>query len=437
MDKKISYKPVFIIGMVAVILLCPNLRALDTIFIKNGKIFPITSEPIDNGCLLIQEGKITKIAQKISPPDGAIVIDAGGNHIYPGLIALMTSVGLTGYPGAGNDQNEIGISTPQMDPLDALNPEDNTIEVTRIGGVTTVHTISGLNNAFNGKSIVINLEGNIASDMLLKEYTAQIINVGASRENSYPTTISGTVTLIKEKLNKALVYSRKSEQTNKIDQSDSSNPDLSSIRDLEMEALAPIVKGEIPAVFITQNEVTLRNALKLIKEYKLKGIIQANRGIDKYCDLISKEKIPILWAGTTTVPERWESYDLYYSTASFLEKNDILFAFVSSGFGSGSHNVRNLSVPASLSIAHGLSEETALKALTIYPAKIMGIDHMVGSLNEGKIANLVIWSGSPIQMSSKILEVIIKGKRIPLESFQTHLRDKYQKIVQERINIKK
>jgi len=437
MNKKNTKKIDIIIFLIMVSFLCLDLKGMETIFIRNGKIFPITSEPIENGCLLIQGGKIKKIAQEIIPPTGAVVIDAGGKHIYPGLIALMTSVGLTGYPGAGNDQNEIGISTPQMDPLDALNPEDSTIEVTRIGGVTTVHTISGFNNVFNGKSIVINLDGNIASEMLLKEYTAQIINIGTTRENNYPTTLSGTVTLIKEKLDKALVYSHKSEQTNKIEPSKSSNPDISLNRDLEMEALVPIVKGEIPAVFITQDEVTLRNALKLINEYKLKGIIQANRGIDKYIDLISKEKIPVLWAGTITVPERWESYDRYYSTASLLEKKGILFAFVSSGFGSGSHNVRNLPVSAALSVAHGLSEAEALKALTIYPAKILGIDHLVGSLEEGKIANIVIWSSSPIQMSSKIIEVIIYGKRIPLESLQTRLRDKYQKIVQERLKTKK
>jgi imidazolonepropionase-like amidohydrolase len=91
MENKKSGKICFIILLLAICLLCPNLKGMDTIFIKNGKIYPITSDPIENGCLLIQEGKIKKIAQEISPPDGAIVIDAGGNHIYPGMIALMTS----------------------------------------------------------------------------------------------------------------------------------------------------------------------------------------------------------------------------------------------------------------------------------------------------------------------------------------------------------
>ena len=437
MNKKSFVKKNIIISLAAMSLSSLCLEATETILIKNGKIFPITSDLMDPGCLLIQEGKIVKIAQEIIPLPEAIIIDAQGNHIYPGMIALMTSVGVTGYPGAGNDQNEFGISTPQMDPLDALNPEDNTIEVTRIGGVTTVHTISGTQNIFNGKSIVIDLEGNIASEMLLKEYAAQIININATRENSYPTTLSGSITLIKEKLEKALEYYRKQKPLEKTHRSDDDNREISVKRDLEMEALIPVVKGEIPAVFITQNEVTLRNALNLIKEYDLKGIIQANRGIHKYIDRIAEEKIPVLWAGTTTVPERWESFDLYYSTANLFEKKNIMFAFVSGGFGSGSHNVRNLPLPAALSVAHGLNENEALKALTIYPAKILKIDHLIGSLEEGKIANVVIWSNSPIQMSSKIIQVIIRGKIIPLESFQTRLRDKYQKIIRDRLDKKK
>jgi len=150
----------------------------ETILIKNGTIVPVCGKTIKNGDLLIQNGKILKIGIDIKAPSDAVIIEASGKYVYPGIIALMTAVGVTGYPGAGNDQNEVGLVTPQMDPYDAINPEDNTINVTRMGGVTTVQTTSGSRNIINGKSVILNLEGTLAQEMVIKKYAAQIFNIG-------------------------------------------------------------------------------------------------------------------------------------------------------------------------------------------------------------------------------------------------------------------
>jgi imidazolonepropionase-like amidohydrolase len=205
---------------------------------------------------------------------------------------------------------------------------------------------------------------------------------------------------------------------------------------LALEALIPVVKGEMPVVFITSNEVTVRNALQIIKEYQLKGILYASAGIVKYADQIAAEKIPVIWAGTTTLPEKWEPYDLNYHTAAVLSRRGVLFCFDILGFGVNSHRVRSIPVPASISVAHGLSEEEALKALTINPARILGVDSLVGSLEVGKIANVAVWSDTPIQLSSRVLQVVINGNVVPMTSVQTRLRDKFAKIVYDRMNKK-
>jgi imidazolonepropionase-like amidohydrolase len=199
-----------------------------------------------------------------------------------------------------------------------------------------------------------------------------------------------------------------------------------------MEALLPVVNGEMPVILLTSDEVTIRIALRIIEEYNLKGILHATSGILKFVDELAAKKIPVIWAGTNTRPDRWEPTDLNYHTASVLEEKGVLFAFTDGG-GPGSRGIRRMPVPASLSIAHGLSEEAAVRAITINPAKILGIDDQVGSLEEGKTANLIICSKSLIQTSSKIDTVIINGKVIPLTSFQTRLRDKYEVIVKERL----
>ncbi len=441
MNKKARYGCAF----AGLILLAALATAGETILIVNGHIRPVIGKPIETGCLLIENGKIAKIGTAIQAPPEATVIDAQGRIVFPGIIAVMTAIGVTGRPGAGNDVDELGVTTPQMDPYDAINPEDSTIEVTRLGGVTTAMTVSGTMNVINGKSVVINLDGNLAEEMILKRDVAQVFNLdakgqsmyGPKRPGSYPATHPGIVALVRDQLYQAKLYAEKAAARPREGEKKAAKKEDSDSRpfqkDLSMEALVPVVQGKIPVVFITNNEVSIRNALRIIEEYHLKGIIWARAGVLKYADQLAAQKIPVIWAGTTTIPDRWEPYDLNYRTASVLAEKGVLFCFDLQGFGVSSHNVRNLPVPASISVAHGLAEEDALKALTINPAKMLGLDDQLGSLEEGKMANVVIWSGSPIQLRSRVEKVIIKGKIIPMTSFQTRLRDKFEKIVAERM----
>lgn len=411
----------------------------DIILIKNGTIVPVQGGSPAVADLLIENGKISRIGNNIPTPSGAEVIDASGKFVYPGLVAVMTAVGVTGYPRAGNDTDEVGTSTPHMDPYDAINPEDDCIEVTRVGGVTTVQTISGSRSVINGKSVILHLGGTLAEDMIAKRYVAQIFNIGATEQNKYPSTRPGVVSYLKTTLNQVKDYAKKQSAKDKKPAGDKKSENAkedSSKRDLAMEALVPVVTGKVPALFITNNEVTIRNALALIEEYNLKAIIRAGSGILKYADRIAEAHIPVIWAGTESVPQRWQPHDLNYHTAAVLAEKGVLFTFDSGGYGPGSRNVRNITRPAAISVAHGLSEKDALEALTINPAKILGIAAEVGSLEKGKIANVAIWTGSPIQGRSRVETVIIKGKLIPMTSFQTRLYDKFRKIVDERIKKK-
>ncbi len=414
--------------------------ASDAILIKNATIVPVKGKAVHNGDLLIENGKISKIGQNIQTFAGTKVLDASGKYVYPGLVAVMTAVGVTGYPRAGDDTDEVGISTPHMNPYDAINPEDECIEVTRLGGVTTVHTVSGSRSVINGKSVVLHLAGSLAEEMVVKRYVAQIINMGAKEENKYPSTQPGVVSFLRAKFDQASEYATKISKKNQMDreaEGEESDEGGISKRNLEMEALVPVVKGKVPVIFITSSEVTIRNALELIKEYKLKGIIRASSGILKYADRIVRENIPVIWAGTSSIPSRWEPHDLNYHTAAVMAEKGVLFTFDPGGYGLGNRNVRNIFMPATISVAHGLPEEKALEALTINAARILGIDDQVGSLEVGKTANVAIWTGSPLQGRSRVETVVIEGKLIPMTSFQTRLYEKFKKIVHQRMERKK
>jgi imidazolonepropionase-like amidohydrolase len=416
-----------VVQILGMVLLSGTLAAAaygqDTILIRNGTVVPVVGKAIPNGSLLIQKGKIAAVGADLKAPAGAQIIDAKGMFVYPGMVAPLTSIGLTGYPGAGNDVNEIGTSTPYLDPYDSLNPEDECVEVTRIDGVTTVLTAAGANSPIDGKAIVLNLEGDLPQDMVMKRDVLVVFNDG-NRLSGYPSTLAGLKAFIRDKLNKAREAAQKKEPK------EGQEPPK---WDPEMQTLGRVLNRELPVMFVTSGETSVRNAIELIDEYNLRGIIFAEAGILKYAEQLGAKKIPVIWAGTTTIPERWEPIDQNYRAASVLAAKGVLFAFNESG-GQGSRNVRRQPVPASLSVAYGLSEEEAIKALTINPARILGIDDQVGSLEPGKIANVVVCTKSLTQLSSKIQTVIIKGKVIPLTSYQTRLAEKFGKIVKERMS---
>jgi len=407
------------------ILLLPGMvfAAADAILIKNGTIVAVVGKTIVNGSVLVQNGKIAEVGAVIDAPANATVIDAKGMYVYPGMVAPLTAIGLTGYPGSDSDINEVGQSTPWIDPYEALNPEDETIDVTRIDGVTTVLSAAGTAGIINGRAMALNLDGTLPRDMLLKRDVLLIFNMGARSNSGYPKTLPGILSFIREKLGKAKAAAAPKKKGKKNE---------APGKDMEMEVLLKVVNREMPVMFMTSNEVTIRLALELIDEFNLKGILFANGDILKYAERLAEKNIPLIWAGTMKMPERWEAIDKYYRTAAVLAQKGVLFAFSESS-RQGSRNVRRQPVPASLSVAFGLSEEDAIKALTINAAKILGIADQVGSLEKGKIANVFISTKPIIQLSAKITMVMINGRIIPLTSVQTILRDKYEKIIQDRI----
>lgn len=405
----------------------PSASSPEILFIKNAKIMPVTAPPIEGGGILIENGRIARFGAGLVPPAGVKVIDAGGHPVYPGMISTLTNIGLIRRPGAGDDLNEIGTSTAQVDPFDALNPEDDSIEVARLGGVTSALTISGTRNVINGKSVLIKLDGHLAEDMVVRRYPAQIFQFRVRGQDRYPSTLPGVMAFIRSKFEDVRRYRNTAGKP-----SGDAAPGIR--RDFELEALIPVLDGDVAALFLTHDALSVRSALTLIEEFGLRGVIFARAGVLEFADRLAEKNIPVIWAGATTTPGPGEPYDINFRTAAGLARKGVLFAFEKIvGEPDGRNSPRNLPVPAALSVAHGLSEDDAIRALTINPARILGVEKDTGSIEVGKTADLVIWSGSPIQMTSRVLHVVIGGRAVPLESIQTRLRDKYERIVRERM----
>ncbi len=416
-----------LIPALLLVLLIPSVSpaaAQEAVVIKGGTIVPVSGPPIPGGSLVIEKDRISAVGKTVKVPAQARVMDATGLFVYPGLVAPLTAIGLTNYPGAGNDINEVGLSTPYLDPFEALNPEDETMAVARVDGVTSVLTAAGTSRLINGRVIALRLDGDLPEEMVLRRDVALVFNTSAKQAGTFPTTFEGVSRYFTDKLDKARLYADKKKAGD-------------AARDPEMEALAAVLDGGKPVVFVAQGEVPIRIALRLMADYKIKGILfTASNDILKYVDEIAARKIPVIWAGTTGLPDRWKPVDLNYHMAAGLSEKKILFA-LSESAGQGGSNVRRMPVVASLSVAYGLSEDEAVKAITLHPARIFGLDDKIGSLEIGKSADLIVCTKPIIQASSKIRHVFIAGREIPQESVQTRLRDKYRTIVEERMGRKK
>jgi imidazolonepropionase-like amidohydrolase len=400
----------------------------ETIAIVNGTVVVGDGTVIENGTVLIEDGLIKAVGVDVAVPQGATVIDAEGRRVLPGFIDPCTTIGLVEIRSVEMtvDANEDTLtSTPQVRAGDAINPDSSVIPVTRNAGITTVLVIPGNSNPINGQAAVINLEGRTIDEMLLADGVAQVFSFAqrAERQNSYPSTRMGLVAFIRQTLYDAQRYAEQAKKA-EGEEEGGEGAERPRKRDLASEALIPVLAGELPVIAEAHTIQEIRAALEVAKEFKLKLILLNPAHAYKMLDEIKASGVPVLLGETFTVPAETEPYDCYYSLAAKLHEAGIPFAFTTGS----AHGVRNLAEQASISAAYGLPPEAALEALTIRPAEFLGIADKVGSLQPGKIANVVIWSGCPLQLKSKVVRLFIAGKEIPLVSRQEMLRDKFSEI---------
>lgn len=403
----------------------------ETIAVINGLVIVGNGEVIENGTVLIDDGIIKSVGTDVEIPEGATIIDAGGRRVLPGFIDPYTVIGLVEVRSVSMtvDANEsTETATPQVRAADAINPDSTVIPVTRIGGITTVLVSPGNSNPINGQAAVINLDGRTIDELLLADNVAVVFNFSqrAQRSGRYPSTRPGVNAFIRQTLYDTKNYGEKMKKKDgKTEKDEGDNEEKGPAKvDLRYEALQPVLRGELPVIAEAREVQEIRAALSIAEEFGLKLILLNPEHAYKMLDEIKKSGFPILLGTTFSTPSEPESHDRYYSLAATLHKAGIPFAFTTSS----AHSVRTLQDHAAMAVTYGLPPMEAIKAITINPAKFLGIDKKVGSLEKGKLANLTIWSGCPLQITSKVEKLIIEGKDIPLISRQEKLRDKFSDV---------
>lgn len=417
-----------------------------TIVLRGGKLLTITHGVIENGVLVMQKGKITAVgaAGSVSVPRDAKVIDVTGMTVYPGLIDSETRLGLTEISADQMTDDLVETSDeimPHMHVYDAFHAETAVIPVTRINGVTNAIVAPASQDTLPGQDSFIQLYGRSADEMLLVRDIAMPLNfTGRQRRNQgqfqnykYPSTRMGMAAQLRQAFLDAQDYDQKLAAYEKKkssggddkdkDKDKEKGPGTPPKRDLKLEALLPYLHGQKPVVLAAEEPNDLLTALGLANEFHLKVVLNHLSHSAKLLDKVAATGFPVIVGPIYEQPKEDERYDAVFKLPAEMAKRGIKIAFASYD----AHNARNLPYAAGYATAFGLPHDEALKAITINPAQIWGVDNQLGSLDTGKTANVVVANGDPLDVKTDVKHVFIDGIEIPLVSRQTELRDQYWK----------
>lgn len=386
--------------------------------ITGATVHPVSSPPIANGVVIIRDGLIESVGTKATIPADAAIVDAAGAHVYPGLFDAHTSLGFTAASTRGGGATGASAPRPAEPTADALairnvKLSDDDAESRRATGVTTIVTAPAT-GIFNGQSVILNLGSGADESRVIKSPAALQISFNPRPTWTYPDSIMGVVSYIRQTFFDAQQHTAASEIYSRSPAGLERPPDHPGL-----EALRPALRREMPVVFVADTANAMRRAAAIARELNLRTIYAgARQGYAMAADL---KNVPVLvsvkWAVAPADKEDREEQPLRVirdrqlgpTTPAELRRNGVEFALVSGAGKAGDYlpGIRK-------AIENGLAAEDALRATTLSPARIFGVDRQLGSLERGKIANLVISDKPPFDKAAKVKRVFVDGREIRL-----------------------
>jgi imidazolonepropionase-like amidohydrolase len=407
------------------------------VVLRGATIHTVTKGTITNGTIVMERGKITAIGgAEVATPRGAKVVDLTGKHIYPGLIDAYSTVGLTeiGSVDMSNDISELGDFNPNVRAEVAVNAESRHLGTTRSAGVLVAFSTPE-GGVISGLSSAMSLEGWTWEEMSMKGAAA--LNVKWPDPNAQPRRGGGPggpggrggpggpppksyaeqVQAIKDYFAEARAYR------------DAVKSDQVMRTDPRYAAMTPALNGAIPVVVAAEGAAQINDAITWAKAEGVKLVIRGGRDALFVADRLKAEGVPVILTSTMSAPDRqYESYDNAYATPAKLHAAGVKFAIAG---GSGGLYSYRLPWEAGVAVAFGLPEEEALKAVTINAAEFMGVADKVGSLEVGKEGTLLITTGTPLDMTSTIIQSYIQGREINMMDIHKLFFQKYMEKIKQ------
>jgi imidazolonepropionase-like amidohydrolase len=414
----------------AAALVAPAARA-ETLALVGGTVHTVSGPTLENATIVVVDGKISAVGAGIAPPAGARVVSCEGLHVYPGMISPNTVLGLTeiGSVAGSNDYEETGNINPNIRAEVEFNPESELIPVTRVNGVTSALVVPR-GGAICGTSALIHLDGWTQEDMTVRAPVGLHVNWPSMTpvhawwetrsDEEQKKARDAAIDAIRHAFDDARAYwkARDAERAKDIPRHD---------RDVRWDAMGKALRGEIPVMFHAASLAQIRAALRFADEQKLPNVILVG-GDDAgmLADELKRRDVAVICDATLATPaRRYEPYDAAFALPARLRAAGVRYCISDGGGPFTAPNARNLPYDASMAAAFGLPKDEALKAVTLYPARILGAGDRLGSIEPGKIADLIVATGDPLEIATTVRQVYINGKAISMETRQTRLFHKY------------
>jgi imidazolonepropionase-like amidohydrolase len=398
--------------------------------IRNARIVTVGGPDIARGTVVVGlDGRIQAVGADVAVPAGAQAIDATGLTVYPGMMDAGTSMGLSEIPQGANatvDVAEVGSFNPNAQAQWGINPHSAHVGVSRFVGITHVLS-SPTGGLISGQSAIINLAGWTAPDMTVVPKAALVINLpragfsfGRGGFQALMARInqggeSDPDRLRERQLDSIRTILRDAEAYGRA--IDAYGRDRSLPRpqhDVVLAALVPAVRGQMLVLFTAERASEIRAAVNFAREMKLKPIIHGGRDAWQLTDLLKQHDVPVILTSVMDLPSREDDpYDVNFSAPAKLHRAGVRFAITSGEQGA---EVRNLPYTAGMAAAFGLPKDVALRSVTLAPAQILGVGDRVGSIEVGKMANLVVTDGDLLEARTKTRHLFIDGRPVPLSS---------------------
>jgi imidazolonepropionase-like amidohydrolase len=388
-----------------------------TIAITGGTVYPVSGPKIENATVLIQGNRIAAVGANVAVPAGATRIDAAGKWVTPGLIESGGNLGLTEI-NAVQGTNEAFQRTSEVaaafNVAEGINPASGLFPVTRIEGITTAFTWPQ-GQLIAGQGVMIDLDGATVEAMVVKSPTAILATLSEQSKDEGGGSRAGAAARLRRVFTDALEYSRR-----RADYSRAQMQPLAA-GPADLDALMPVLRGQLPLVVIANRRSDIETALRIAREYKLRLVLAGAEEGWQVADKIAAAGVPVLVQPLDNIPS-YDALGVRYENAGLLAKAGVKVVLLEND----THNARNLRQQAGNAVAYGMTWDQALRAVTLAPAEVFGVADRYGSLEPGKVANVVVWSGDPFEFSTGVEHVFIRGKEIPLRSRQTELMERYR-----------
>ena len=404
--------------------------------IKNVKVVNGVGKTFNNGVIVMENGKITAVGDNAPIPRGAQVIDGGGLFAYPGMINANTTLGLLeiGSVAGSVDVAEIGDWNSPIRTYVAVNAHSEVIPVTRVNGITTV-VAAPQGGVIAGQSVLYNLNGWTIEEMVVKPSVAMHMNLptlggGGGRRGGGGGAFQqgGNNNAARDQkmdeLRKLLANARAYATAKDAQAKDPSLPKQKT--DPVLENLIPVLNGTMSVIFNANREADIKAAVEFAAEQKLKPIICGASEAWKVAAYLKEKNVPVIYTGVFSLPGHEDDhYDINYENASIMYKAGVKFCIATPFDAESDEFVRNLPYYAGQSAADGLPKDEALKSVTLYPAQILGVADKLGSLEEGKIGNVVLTDGDILEYRTNVKKIFIAGKPVDMHNKHTDLYEKF------------